>query len=60
MAIYNEVEKGIRLPKELVPGNYDLRVAIIELRTEDSILLAINGRGEDGWYQISQVEILGE
>ena len=57
LPINNEVERAVRLPGDLVSGVYDLRVAIIEVRTGNSILVANNGRGEDGRYQVSEVEI---
>jgi hypothetical protein len=57
MPLVNVVEKSIQLPDDLTAGKYDLRIAIIELRTGKSILLANNGRGDDDRYQISELEI---
>ncbi|MFQ5809482.1 MAG: DUF4832 domain-containing protein, partial [Armatimonadota bacterium] len=56
-------EKGftetLELPADLKPGQYELALAIVDPATEAAaIRLAIEGRGEDGWYPLSRVEIV--
>ena len=47
------------MPENLSPGRYDLAVGIVERSTgEPSVRLAIAGRAEDGWYPISEFEVL--
>ncbi len=58
-------EKGftetVGAPEGLEPGRYELALAIVDPATKEvAIRLAIEGRGEDGWYAVSRVQIAGE
>ena len=55
-----QVTESVALPGNLKPGRYDLGLAVVDPKThEPSIRLAIEGRGEDGWYRLSEVEVIG-
>ena len=42
----------------LKPGEYRLRVALLDRRTEQpAIRLAIEGRQPDGWYDVGGISI---
>jgi hypothetical protein len=51
------VEESIPLPA-MAPGEYRIRVALLELRTrQPAIRLGIAGRTEDGWYDLGPITI---
>lgn len=53
-----QVDESMPLPADLKPGRYDLSLAVVDPETrEPAIRLAIEGRGEDGWYRASEVEV---
>ncbi len=51
-------ENTIAVPRELAPGRYPLRVAILDPTTQQpAIQLAITGRQLDGWYQLGEIVV---
>ena len=56
----NDVADKIALPADMSPGRYRLSIAVIGEKTLDpAIRLGIQGRADDGWYPLSQIEIAG-
>ena len=56
----NDVLDKIALPADIAPGRYRLAIAVIGEKTlAPAIRLGIQGRAEDGWYPLSQLEIAG-
>ncbi len=54
-----EIDKQINLPENIKPGSYNLSIGIVDVVTiKPSIRLAIEGRDNDGWYSISNIEII--
>ncbi len=47
----------ITIPDSLEPGLYDLSVAVVRADGQPAVRLAIEGRGDDGWYRVSSVTI---
>jgi hypothetical protein len=48
----------VNIPAALKPGDYQLRVALLDPRTQQpAIRLAIEGRQPDGWYDLGSVSI---
>jgi len=46
------------VPDDLPPGAYHLRVALLDPRTQTpAIRLAIEGRQEDGWYDVGEITV---
>jgi hypothetical protein len=53
------VSDEIRLPADLSAGKYTLSVSVVDdVSSSPVIKLAIKGRTEDGWYPISNVQIV--
>lgn len=53
-----ELTETLQWPAPLSPGRYELALAVVDPTThEPTVRLAIAGRGEDGWYPLSQVEV---
>lgn len=51
-------EDSIAVPPDLLPGNYELRVGLLDPRTgEPAIRLAIEGRSANGWYTLGRVQV---
>ena len=51
-------EKALYIPDDLKPGDYQLRVALLDPRTlAPAVRLAIEGRDPDGWYSLGQVTV---
>ena len=51
-------EESMDLPPGVAPGKCQLGVAIVDPATkEPAVRLAITGRGADGWYPVSSVEM---
>jgi hypothetical protein len=51
-------EEPLYVPDDLRPGEYRLRVALLDPRTlTPAIRLAIEGRQEDGWYDLGAITI---
>jgi hypothetical protein len=52
------VDTTVHIPPSLKPGEYKLRLALLDPRTErPAIRLAIEGREEDGWYGVGEVRV---
>ncbi len=48
----------VYVPESLAPGTYRLSVALLDPRTElPAVRLAIQGRREDGWYELGELQI---
>jgi hypothetical protein len=48
----------LSLPNDLKPGRYDVSIAVVRAgTTEPAVRLAIAGRGDDGWYPLSHVDV---
>ena len=51
-------EKTAYVPRELKPGKYRVRVALLDPRTRNpAIRLAITGRESDGWYDAGEITV---
>ena len=51
-------ENPIPVPRELAPGRYALRVALLDPATRwPAIQLAIAGRQPDGWYRVGEIVV---
>jgi hypothetical protein len=51
-------EDSIYVPDQLPPGEYRLRIALLDPRTQQpAIRLAIEGRAQDGWYDLGPITI---
>lgn len=56
-----QVKETLHVPAELAPGTYALAVAIVGVDTDDPVVrLGIDGRGADGWYELSTVHVRRE
>lgn len=54
-AVYNDT---VYVPKHLTPGDYRVRIALLDPRTErPAIRLAIAGRQPDGWYDVGTIMV---
>jgi len=54
-AVYND---GVFIPYGLSPGNYELQISIIDRQyRQPRIKLAIEGRDEEGWYTLGNIEV---
>ena len=48
----------VYVPHDLPPGEYGLRIALLEARTgRPAIRLAIEGRQADGWYEPGEIRV---
>ena len=51
-------EGGVYVPDMLVPGEYRVRVALLDPRTDQpAVRLAIEGREDDGWYGLGTISV---
>ena len=51
-------EGGVYVPDTLAPGEYRIRVALLDPRTlEPAVRLAIEGRDDDGWYSLGTLSV---
>ena len=49
---------SVYVPASLKPGEYRLRLALLDPRTnQPAVRLAIKGREADGWYNMGQINI---
>jgi uncharacterized protein DUF4832 len=49
---------GIYVPEDMAPGEYRLRIALLDPRTlKPAIRLAIEGREPDGWYDLGPLTV---
>ncbi len=54
----NVYDQTVFIPNDLPAGVYDVQLAIVDRwKFEPRVKLAIEGRGDDGWYQLGQIEI---
>jgi Domain of unknown function (DUF4832)/Beta-galactosidase len=52
------VDTSLSIPKDLTPGTYRFRVALLDPKTsQPAVLLAIKGRQPDGWYDLGSVAL---
>ncbi|MFO7668449.1 MAG: DUF4832 domain-containing protein [Bacteroidales bacterium] len=55
----NVCDGSVFVPGDLPSGTYQVQVAIVDRwNFEPRVKLAIEGRGEDGWYQLGQIQII--
>lgn len=55
-----EINKTINLSDNIKAGRYDLAIGVVDKVTnKPAIRLAIEGCDDDGWYPISNVEVIG-
>jgi hypothetical protein len=54
----NLYDNAVFIPGDLPAGEYDVQIAIVDRwKFEPRVNLAIEGRGDDGWYQLGQINI---
>jgi uncharacterized protein DUF4832/glycosyl hydrolase family 42 (putative beta-galactosidase) len=54
-AVYDDT---LYAPESLAPGKYRVRIALLDPSTDKpAIRLAIEGRQDDGWYDLGEVEV---
>jgi len=54
-AVYDDT---LYVPHTLAPGSYRVRVALLDPRTrKPAIRLAIEGRQDDGWYDVGEIRV---
>ena len=52
------VDDSITLSADMRPGLYQLSIAVVgETSDQPAVRLGIRGRGEDGWYRLSDLRI---
>lgn len=56
----NEVEDVELVPEQVPEGTYSLDVAILDQQGSPSIELAIDGKRDDRWYEVSTVRVLDD
>ena len=55
----NIYDDSLRVPGHLQEGSYELQLAIVDrLNFEPRVNLAIEGRGDDGWYPLGNIEVV--
>jgi hypothetical protein len=53
-------EAPLFVPEDLPAGNYEFSVALLDPMTlQPGIRLAIEGRGNDGWYPLGKIRVSG-
>jgi hypothetical protein len=51
-------DSTVYVPATLKPGTYRFRLAMLDPRTEQpAIRLAIEGRQDDGWYDLGEITV---
>jgi hypothetical protein len=54
-----EVTEHIELTSDMSPGRYRLAIGVVNKDSHEPIVrLAIKGRTEDGWYPLSEAEVI--
>ena len=54
----NVYDNAVFIPNDLPVGVYDVQLALVDRwKFEPRVKLAIEGRGDDGWYQLGQIKI---
>jgi len=52
-------DNSVFLPSNIPAGTYDVQVSIVDQwNYEPRVKLAIEGRGDDGWYQLGRIKII--
>jgi hypothetical protein len=55
----NIYDQSLMVPGHVAEGTYELQIAVVDrLNFEPRVNLAIDGRMDDGWYQLGQIEIV--
>lgn len=55
----NVYDHSLWVPADVSEGTYKLQVAIVDrMKYEPRVKLAIEGRQDDGWYQLGQIEVV--
>jgi hypothetical protein len=55
----NIFDHSLHIPDNVAKGSYELQLAIVDrLNYEPRVDLAIEGRLEDGWYPLGQIEVV--
>jgi hypothetical protein len=55
----HDVTLALAIPADLDPGRYRLAVALLDPFTrEPAVRLAIEGRDAQGWYNLSELEVV--
>lgn len=55
----NVYDHSLWVPADVSEGTYELQVAIVDrMKYEPRVKLAIEGRQDDGWYQLGQIEVV--
>ncbi len=55
-AVFND---AVYIPYDFLPGNYELQVSIVDHQQRiPRIKLAIEGRDEEGWYTLGNIEVI--
>jgi len=55
----NIYDHSLLVPGHLAEGNYKLQLAVVDrINYEPRVNIAIEGRLDDGWYQLGQIEIV--
>lgn len=56
----NLYDGAVFVPAGMPPGEYDLGIAILDLHTDEpKVKLAIAGMGDDGWYSLGKISVVG-
>ncbi len=56
----NLFDSSLTLPAGLPAGKYQLQLALLDPHTKQpKVKLAIEGRGDDGWYDLGKIEVAG-
>ena len=54
----NLYDNAVTVPPEMPPGEYDLQIAILDLKSnKPKVKLAIAGRQPDGWYPLGKIRL---
>jgi hypothetical protein len=52
-------DHSVFIPVDLPAGSYEIQVAVVDrLRYEPRVKLAIEGRGDDGWYPLGTIDVV--
>jgi hypothetical protein len=55
----NIYDQSLLVPDHVAEGTYKLQIAVVDrINYEPRVNLAIEGRMDDGWYQLGQIEIV--
>jgi hypothetical protein len=55
----NVYDNSVFIPNDLPASSYEVEIAIVDrLKYEPRVRLAIEGRGDDGWYQLGSIDVV--